>query len=245
MELRSKVGLGVMVLALSCWPVMAQGDMQGPPPDDNGPAMMGPGGPMEDIGPGEEMGPGDEITTGQMRGQWGGRRQGFERREGMVRRGFGGERRGFGLARLLNDPAIREKIGVSAEQVAKIRQEETEFRKAEIRNRADLAVKRIDLENLMAAEKPDLAAIDSKLGEISAARLVSEKAAVHFRLTMRDALTAEQKEKLRQLMRERRGGQRGPGWRGGPQGMQRRGQRGPGGPSTAPAPGPTQTPQNN
>jgi Spy/CpxP family protein refolding chaperone len=156
----------------------------------------------------------------------------------MGRRGFGRGRRGFRLARLLKDPAIRQQLGITAEQAAAIRQQETDFRKERIRGRADLQVKRIDLENLMAADKPDRAAIDSKLTEISAARLVLEKSAVHYRLTMRDAITPAQREKLRQWMKDRRG--YGGAGRQGPPGAGRRGLRGP-----APAPNAQAKPQPN
>jgi len=144
----------------------------------------------------------------------------------MGRRGFGEGRREFGLAHLLNDPAIRQKLGITGEQAAAIRKQETDFRKAEIRERADLEVKRIDLENLPDADKPDRAAIDSKLQEISTARLTLEKSAIHYRLTMRAAITPEQREKLHQLMsdRERRGG--GPA-RPCPRGEGSKGQHGP------------------
>ena len=145
----------------------------------------------------------------------------------MGRGGFGERRGEFGLARLLNNPEIRDKVGITDEQAGKIRQEETEFRKTQIRDRADLEVKRIDLENLISAEKPDRAAIDAKLQEISAARLTLEKSAVHFRLTMRDAITPAQREKLHQLMSERRQREGGPGRPGGHRGEGHMRQQGP------------------
>jgi hypothetical protein len=70
-------------------------------------------------------------------------------------------------------------------------------------------------------------------------RLVLEKSAVHYRLTMRDAITPAQREKLRQLMKDRRGHGGGAG-RQGPQGPGRRGPRGP-----APAPNAQAKPQPN
>jgi Spy/CpxP family protein refolding chaperone len=131
-------------------------------------------------------------------------------RRGMGMRGPGGEGpREFGLSRLLNNPEIRQQIGVSAEQAAKIRQQESDFRKTEIRNRADLEIKRMDLRDLLAADKPDRSAIDSKLQEISAAQLTAEKAAVGHRLDMREALTPAQRQKLEQWMRQRREPERG------------------------------------
>jgi Spy/CpxP family protein refolding chaperone len=113
-------------------------------------------------------------------------------------------RREFGLGRLLSDPNIRQQLGISADQVAKIRQQESDFRKTEIRNRTDLQIKRMDLRDLLSADKPDRSAIDSKLQEISAAQLALEKSAIDNRLTMRDALTPAQRQKLQQMMTQRR-----------------------------------------
>jgi Spy/CpxP family protein refolding chaperone len=160
----------------------------------------------------------------------------------MGGRGFG-DGREFGLGRLLNDPAIRQQVGITDDQVAKIRQQESEFRKTQIRDRADLAVKRIDLKDLIAADKPDRSAIDSKLQEISTAQMALQKAAIDFRLDMREAISPAQREKLRQLMKDRwQRGAGGPGGPGGPQAMGRRGQgqrqRG-----TGPAPAPQASPQ--
>ncbi len=226
MEIQSKAGLALLALALSCTPIMAQGGPEDQPPEQQGgPDSMGPGGPVLAGGGMRHGGPGEG------RGGWGEQREGFGRGERMGRRGFGERRGEFGLARLLNNPEIREKVGITAEQAAKIRQDATEFRKAEIRDRADLDVKRIDLENLLSAEKPDRAAIDSKLQEISTARLTLEKSAVHFRLTMREAITPAQREKIHQLMSERRRGAGGPGRTGGPGGAGHMRQHG-----TTPAP---------
>ena len=219
MGMYSKAAHAVLALALSCSPVLAQ-DAQDPPSQqqrsrDDG---FGPRGSMRSMGPGEE------------RGRWGHMHDGFGRGKCMGRRGFGMGRREFGLARLLNNPAIRQQVGITVEQAGTIRQRELDFRKREIRDRADLAVKRIDLRGLLAADKPDRAAIDTKLQEISAAQLTLERSAIDYRLTMRDAISPAQREKLREVIRDgqrRRGGPARPG----PQGAGRPGQRGP-----APAP---------
>ena len=124
---------------------------------------------------------------------------------------------------LLRDPALRQRIGISTEQAAKIQGQESTFVKARIRDRADLQVKHMELRDLMGAEKPDRAAIDKKLREISEVRLAAEKSSVEHQLAMRDALTPEQKEKMREALRERmqQGGMPGPqGHMPGPDGRQ-------------------------
>ena len=111
---------------------------------------------------------------------------------------------GMTLSRMLENPMLRQQIGVSAEQAAKIRQQETDFEKTEIRNRADLQVKRLELNQLMSVDKPDRAAIDSKVAEVGAAQVAMEKAAIDNRLTMRDALTPAQRQRLEQIVAQRR-----------------------------------------
>jgi Spy/CpxP family protein refolding chaperone len=214
MEMYSKAALAVLAVALCSVPALAQDDAEDPAPDQQmAREGFGPSGPMQPGGPGAE------------RGQWGQRQEGFGGGEHMGMRGFGRGRGEFGLARLLNDPAIREKLGITAEQVGAIRKQESDFRKAEIRERADLEVKRVDLKDLLDAEKPDRAAIDSKLQEISTARLALEKSVVHFHLAMKEAITPEQREKLHQLMSERWRHEGGPG-RSGPRGEGRMGRHG-------------------
>jgi Spy/CpxP family protein refolding chaperone len=144
----------------------------------------------------------------------------------MGKRGRGMGGRQFGLGRLLSDPAVREQLGVTADQAAKIRQQESDFRKTAIRSRADLQVKQIDLRDMLSADKPDRAAIDAKLQEISTARLAFQKSAIDYRLNSRDALTPAQRDKLRQIMRDRRGHRDGDGQRGAQRGGWRDGQRG-------------------
>jgi Spy/CpxP family protein refolding chaperone len=74
------------------------------------------------------------------------------------------------------------------------------------------------LRELVSAETPDRSAINSKLEEISAARLTEAKAAVNFHLDMRDALTPDQKLKLQEMRQQffqhRRFGPNGPGGMG-------------------------------
>jgi Spy/CpxP family protein refolding chaperone len=232
MHTQSKIAVAVLALAIAGFPILAQTMRQGPPPPDEsqgqmqGPGGFGQRGPMGQVGP----------------GGWGGQRG----RMGM-RGGRGMGPREMGLGRLLSDPNVRQQLGVTTEQVAKIRQQESDFRKTEIRNRADLEIKRMDLNDLLSADKPDRSAIDSKLQEISAAQLAMEKASIDNRLDMRDALTPAQRQKLQQMMMQR--GQRGPspgGNNGGntaPRGPRGAGRGGPGRPP-APPNAQGQTPPN-
>jgi Spy/CpxP family protein refolding chaperone len=167
------------------------------------------------------------------------------RGRGMGMRGRGMGEREFGLGRLLDDPTMRQQLGVSADQAAKIRQQESDFRKTEIRNRADLQIKRMDLNDLLSADKPDRAAIDSKLQEIGAAQIAMEKSTIDNRLNMREALTPVQRQKLEQMMAQRRQPMAGgttPGGSAAPRGFQGGTRGGRGAAPTPNAPG--QAPPN-
>jgi Spy/CpxP family protein refolding chaperone len=221
MGIYSKTALAVLALALSCTPLLAQDGPADPPPARQG---------ARD-GFGSRRG---QMDSDKDHGGWDHRHGGFGR-DG--RRG----RRHSGFARLLNDPSIRQQVGITDEQAATIRKQQLDFRKTEIRGRADVEVKRIELKDLLAADKPDRAAINAKLQEISAAQLSLQKSSVDYRLSMREAITPAQREKLRQLMREgwQRDGGRGPG-REGRLGAEHRGSRSP-----AAAPDSQAKPQSN
>jgi Spy/CpxP family protein refolding chaperone len=93
----------------------------------------------------------------------------------------------------------------------------------------------MELDQLMRAESPDRALIDKKMRELSDARLAAEKFQFDHQLTMRNALSPEQKKKLEDWRKEMRQNrmQRGPGF--GPR-------RGPGGFGPAQPPNPPASP---
>jgi Spy/CpxP family protein refolding chaperone len=176
------------------------------------PPAEAPGGP--DFGDPQFRGP-----RGPMRGPMGGPGMGMGMRRGM------GPGMGLGLA--VHDPALRERLGLTSEQVAKIEAQSSAFAKTRVRGRADLEVKRMELGELLHADKPDRAAIDRKLRELHDAEFALHKADVDHQLGMRDVLTPEQRTKLEELRAERMrafrddrmgrpGMGRGPGMRRGP-----------------------------
>ncbi|HWQ03019.1 MAG TPA: periplasmic heavy metal sensor [Candidatus Nitrosotenuis sp.] len=176
---------------------------------------------------GRRLGPpmGGQFRGPGMQGRRVGRFQGL-RGPGMGRGVMG---RGAGLGFLLRDPALRERLGISAEQAEKIQARESAFVQSRIRHRADVQARRLELAQLMAAEKPDRAIIDKKMKELADIQLAGQKSAFEHRLAMRDALTPEQKSKLEEWRKERRqqwqqrgpmappmGPRRGPGPQGPP-----------------------------
>lgn len=229
MNIHQKMSLGLLSLALILPASFAKPLPQaGPNPGLDQPTS--PDGPGDDGGRGRgSWRAGRDGDRDGGRGDWG---------RGGHRGMRGGRDRDFMLARMVNNPEFRDKLGITADQAAKIRQQTTDFRKSEIRARADLEVKRLELRDLLAADNPDRSAIDQKLQEISSARLAQEKSAIDYRLAMRSALTPEQKQKLQQMrdqfrQRGRDGGRRGPDG----QGSRRRGgdSQGPPPPANPPA----------
>ena len=182
MRIISKALLSVVALVATAPLLVAQG----PPPEREGPS-------------------GDARESWQMHPRFG-RRAHFRFDGGMRGRGS------FGLAGLASDPRVRERLGITPEQASKIRQQELNFRKVQIRNRAELEVKRMELAELLTADKPDRGMIDKKLREISDTQFASEKSRIDHHLAMREALTPEQREKLKQMFSEfhRPLGERGP-----------------------------------
>ncbi len=198
MRIHSKVALALVTLAVSLPLAFGQNAAPAPAP----PPAQSQAGPNQQF-PHQGIHPQPMNRPGPWdRGDWGRRHRHHE----------------FMLARLVNNPTFRERIGMTPEQAQKIRTETFDFRKAEIRNRADLQVKKLELRELVSAETPDRSAINSKLEEISAARLAQAKAAVNFHLDMRDALTPDQKLKLQEMRQQffqhRRFGPDGPGGMG-------------------------------
>ena len=186
MRMKFHSRLGAALAAALAVPVLAFSG--GPAAEPQG----GPGGPAAMTADFGQGGPG-----GQMRDSWG-RRPGMRSRMGMHR--WGGHEMELGW--VINNPKLREQLGITSQQAGKIRQETLNFEKTEIRSRADLQVKRLELHSLLAAETPDRAAIETSLRETNAAQFALEKASIDHRLDMRAMLTPEQRQKLQQLREE-------------------------------------------
>ena len=229
LEVHSKLAAALMAACLVPALAFSQSVVPDAPDNQAGPAgtpttvtVHGPEGPGMDMGPmrmdvdvrrgpgmGMEMGPGMGMGMGPGMGRGMGMGMGMHR-------GGGHE---MGLEWAINNPKLREQLLITPEQVAKIRQESLNFRKAEILSRADLEVKRLELDSLLEAETPDRAAIDKSLRAANAAQFTVEKAAIDHQLAVRDLVTPEQRKKLEKMREEFRGPGAGPGGPGGPRGM--------------------------
>jgi Spy/CpxP family protein refolding chaperone len=75
-----------------------------------------------------------------------------------------------------------------------------------IRSNADIQVKRMELAELMRADKPDRMLIDKKLREVQDATFAAEKARIDGQLNMREMFTPEQRQEMEKMRGEFHGG---------------------------------------
>lgn len=121
----------------------------------------------------------------------------FQRRRGGPGRG------GAQLLRLLQSPRIQRELGLTEEQQEKLQEIGFTATKVSIQQQADLRVERLELGRLMHAESPDRAAIENKLDRIGQAQMGLARVMVNAFLDGHSVLTAEQRGKIKGLLRHR------------------------------------------
>ncbi len=106
--------------------------------------------------------------------------------------------------RALHDPLIRQQLRISDDQAKTLEKQVADFQKKVIQDQANLEIQRVDLQNLLTAENPDRSAINNKLDQVNSARLALQKSALNFYLTVKQEITPEQQQKIRQFLGEQR-----------------------------------------
>jgi Heavy-metal resistance len=94
----------------------------------------------------------------------------------------------------------RDELGLSAGQVQALERLRADFQKEAIRAEADLRVADMDLEQLLSAEPRDMAAIEAKIRQIEKRRADLRVARVRTIESGRALLSADQREKLREML---------------------------------------------
>ncbi len=119
--------------------------------------------------------------------------------------GLGGRQNGplEQAERALHDPLVRQQLGISDDQAKTLEQQVADFRKKVIQDQANLEIQRVDLQNLLASENPDRSVINDKLEQVNSAQLALQKSALNFYLIVKQEITPEQQQKIRQFLRER------------------------------------------
>ena len=100
--------------------------------------------------------------------------------------------------------ALRQELGLTAEQESQLRSLRQEGRKAAIRRRADLRLARVELNEAMQSPSVDEGAVRAKAKQLADLRSAQFQASVETRLALGKILTPEQMEKLRAQRSERK-----------------------------------------
>lgn len=96
-------------------------------------------------------------------------------------------------------PHMKEMLQLTEEQQKKIETLKSALDKELLDLKADLRVKKAELEKLLIAENPSKTAIEKKIDEIGALRTRIHKALVNHKLAIREILTPEQRIKFDQM----------------------------------------------
>jgi Spy/CpxP family protein refolding chaperone len=103
-----------------------------------------------------------------------------------------------GTPQRLDRDAFRAELGLTDEQVAAIRELRTQQRKDEFKRRGDVRAARLSLEQALAAEPIDEAAVAARVKTLGDLEAASARARAESRLALRRLVTAEQYQKLAQ-----------------------------------------------
>ena len=115
--------------------------------------------------------------------------------------GGGGEDEGMGHHGGLSPLAMKESLGLSDDQVNRLRPLEIEYRKMMIQNGADLGVAMVDLGTLLDAKHNEMEAITGKVDEIGQLQKKMMMYRVNVFLKVKEVLSPAQYEQFRSRLR--------------------------------------------
>lgn len=129
---------------------------------------------------------------------------------GMMREGMKGEKHHEGMqcCRMMEGEhreghefflGMKDELGLSDEQVTKLRALKSETEKQAIQSKADLEIVRIDLHDLLSRDKVDVKAVDGKIEKMGELQTKMHKAHFHAKLDAKNILTAEQLKKHQEM----------------------------------------------
>jgi Spy/CpxP family protein refolding chaperone len=120
-------------------------------------------------------------------------------------RGGGEERLAGRLMAALDNDRVKAYLGLTDPQVDRLRQILVEAEKSGVKTRADIAVRGIELRELLRADKPDRDAVMKKVQELSDLRGQMMKQRIEALLAAKSVLTPEQQKKIRSFIESRMG----------------------------------------
>ncbi len=98
----------------------------------------------------------------------------------------------------------KDEIGLTDEQVKKIKEIKHSAKKAYIRQSADMEILHIDIEDMMSEPKVDVQGIDTLIDQGSASMTASMKKAVQSYADLKAVLTDEQMTKLKEIWKKKK-----------------------------------------
>ena len=111
---------------------------------------------------------------------------------------------------------LKQELGLTDAQVSQLRKLHTDERETAILRRANMAVARMDLNDLLGAATLDEKAVSARVKELNDLQAAALQARVNARLGLRKVLTPEQLEKMKELGPGLEMGPHGRGWGRGP-----------------------------
>jgi Spy/CpxP family protein refolding chaperone len=129
-----------------------------------------------------------------------GRAQG---KEGAGPWGRAERERGLRLLAMLENEQVRTELGITDQQAERLRQIAVDTEKSAVRTRAEIAVRNMELRELLRADKPEREAVMKKVQEISDLRGQIMKQHMESLLATKTVLTPEQQRKMRARLEHR------------------------------------------
>lgn len=113
-------------------------------------------------------------------------------------------RGGAGIMMLIRRPALAEKVGLTQEEVQKLRNMTFDHQKEMIELRASAERARLDLEKAKTAETPKLADVEKAIDEVHRIQAEIDKAQYRYQQAVRSVISEERLEQLWESVREAR-----------------------------------------
>lgn len=114
-------------------------------------------------------------------------------------------------------PEVQKELAITTEQRKKLEDIRFNDEKETIQHRASLQILHLELSRLADSENPDRAVIDKIIQEVAQEEAFLLRSSINTRLNTQAVLTAAQRTKLEQLIKNRRMGERMPDENGMPQ----------------------------
>lgn len=111
--------------------------------------------------------------------------------------GMMGGKMSCGMGGCGNLAGMKEELGLSDDQVNKLKAMKLAQEKQAIKDRAEVQLMGIDLRELLCADNVDVKAVDAQLDKMGAMKVKMQKAKIHGMIDAKNVLTPEQKEKLK------------------------------------------------